>query len=260
MPAWKIFKLPPFKLPSIRRLIQTAGNLLLPPICAGCQRDLTDLNQGTSLCETCTAAFHTQAESICPRCAAPAPQPSIRATGCIYCESTPFRFHRISALGVYEGQLQDFVLRMKHVGQEALTLSAGKLIARKVRSQNWNPAPELVTTIPMHWWRRFNRGVNPAAILAEAVAKELHLPLALDLGVVQRAVPRQATLTPNQRRHNMRKVFGISAAYNIQRAHLLVIDDVLTTGATANAFAQSLRLAGAATVSIAVLARGIGVN
>ena len=244
----------------IGTLSRSVANFLLPPICAGCEQDLVSLHDSLPLCETCLAAFAIPPGAICPRCAAPVPPTSILPTGCIHCESTSFRFHRLAALGVYDKKLEEFVLRMKQPQQEALTLAAGRLLARRIRTLAWEPFPELVTTIPMHWSRRILRGVNSAAILAEAVASELALPLALDIGSVTRMVPRQSSLTPSRRRRNMRGVFHISSAFQLQAAHLLVIDDVLTTGATANAFSQALRLAGSGTISIGVVTRGIGVQ
>jgi predicted amidophosphoribosyltransferase len=161
---------------------------------------------------------------------------------------------------VYEGQLEEFVLRMKQPQHEALTLAAGRILAQRIRQENHLPKSDLVTTIPMHWTRRFSRGVNSAAILAEAVASELQLPLELGVGRTIKMVPRQSSLTPSRRQRNMRGVFHISSEFDLRGAHLLVIDDVLTTGATANAFAQALRLAGAEQVAFAVVARGIGVQ
>jgi predicted amidophosphoribosyltransferase len=176
----------------------------------------------------------------------------------VHCHDTQFRFHRLLALGVYADQLEEFVLRMKHPGSEPLLLAAGALLAEYIAEQRITPRPTVVAPIPMHWWRRMTRGLHAPGVLAEAVATRLQLPLRPALGYVRRLTPRQATLTPARRRRNMRQAFGISRWYSLQNTHVLVIDDVLTTGATANAFAHALRTAGAAEVTLAVLARGIG--
>jgi ComF family protein len=243
------------KMPSAAR--RAVVDLALPPICAGCDRDLEALDDDVLLCTTCRMAFEPPAGPICPRCAAPAAAVSIRPTGCVHCEETSFRFHHIVSLGVYDGALQQFVLRMKHQEGEPLALAVGRLLARQAASVS--ERPEIVTAVPMHWSRRLWRGVNSAALMAEAAAGQLQLPLALDLVRSMRLVPRQSSLTPSRRRRNMRKAFATSRAYDVAGAHVLVIDDVLTTGATANAIAQALRLAGAERVTIAVAARGIGV-
>jgi predicted amidophosphoribosyltransferase len=94
--------------------------------------------------------------------------------------------------------------------------------------------------------------------MAEAVAGELKLPLADDLLRCVRMVPKQALLTPSRRRRNMRGAFRMSSAFDVRDASVLLVDDVMTTGATANALAKPLMDAGARTVAIAVVARGIG--
>ena len=179
--------------------------------------------------------------------------------GCLHCQETSFRFHHIASLGVYQGQLQSFMLRMKHLSGESLALTAGKLLAQRIRELDWPTRPELVTAAPMHWLRQLWRGVSAAALLAEAVASELRLPIALKLLQSTGLRPRQSSLTPSRRRHNMRAAFRVSASYDLRDANVLIIDDVLTTGATANAMAQALRLAHAKTVFLGVVARGIGV-
>jgi len=177
----------------------------------------------------------------------------------VHCQSTSFRFQQIAALGVYGGLLQTFVLRMKHLSGEPLALAAGKLLARRIREHDWPEPVDLVTAAPMHWTRRLTRGVNAAAILAEAVAVELSVPLALDLLRSSRLVERQSTLTPSRRRHNLRGAFAVAPAFDVQGAHVLIVDDVLTTGATANALALALKRAGTKALSVGVVARGIGV-
>jgi ComF family protein len=241
------------------RAHRSLANLALPQICAGCEKDI-EREDDLPLCLACRRVFSVPAESICARCAAPAPAAAIRPTGCLHCEETSFRFQHIAALGVYRSQLQSFILRMKHLTGESLAFTAGRLLAERIRELNWPTRPELITAAPMHWTRHLWRGVNAPAIIAEAVAKELRLPLALDVLRTVRVVPRQATLTPARRRHNMRHAFRLSTAFNVNDAHVLIIDDVLTTGATANALAQPLKLGGAKVVSIAVVARGIGLT
>jgi predicted amidophosphoribosyltransferase len=239
-------------------LARSMLNLALPPICAGCECDIASPDDVIPLCQACRRTFDPPAGPLCPRCAAPAPAASLEPAGCVHCHDTSFRFHQIAALGVYEQGLQAFVLRMKQRHGEALTLAAGRLLAHRIRATPWPQQPDLVTAAPMHWTRRLHRGVNAAALLAEAVAGELRLPLALGLVRTMRNVPRQSSLTPSRRRRNMRQAFAVSPAFDLCGVHILVIDDVLTTGATANALAQSLRLGGAATVSLGVVARGIG--
>jgi predicted amidophosphoribosyltransferase len=86
----------------------------------------------------------------------------------------------------------------------------------------------------------------------------LHISWTDDAVRVTKWFPRQASLTPSRRRRNMQHAFTVSQNYDFNNAHIIVVDDVLTTGTTANTLAQTLRRAGAATVRVAVIARGIG--
>jgi len=118
--------------------------------------------------------------------------------------------------------------------------------------------PDLVVPVPMHWTRRISRGTNPPEILAEMVARKNQIPLIADLLRNRRKTRKQGTLLPDQRRRNVREAFSVSAGYDIREAHILLVDDVMTTGATGNELSKILCRAGAKRVSVAVLARGTG--
>lgn len=233
-------------------------DLALPSICAGCERDL-EASDGLPLCETCSEVFAMHGEAICSRCSAPAPQAAMTSAGCLHCQTEKFRFDCTASLGVYRDRLQFFVLRMKHTTGESLALTAGRLLGRHIMACAWNVPVDLVTAVPMHWTRRFLRTTNHSAVLAEAVSQELGTPLMLDVLRATRNPARQARLTAARRRHNMRGAFAASSAFDMRDAHVLLVDDVLTTGATANAITLALKRAGAKMVSVGVVARAIGV-
>jgi predicted amidophosphoribosyltransferase len=114
--------------------------------------------------------------------------------------------------------------------------------------------PELVVPVPMHWLKRLWRKTNPAETVARAIADELGLPLANAL-VCRRYLRRQATLTAAERKRNVRGAFVASPLSRLGGTTVLVVDDVMTTGATAREAARALRHAGAAAVYIATLSR-----
>ena len=129
------------------------------------------------------------------------------------------------------------------------------------------PADLLVVPVPLHRSKRKQRGFNQARALAgfaiKALAKshpEWHLTLAPRALVRQRSTESQAGLTPRQRRSNVRGAFTVSDPGAVRGRNILLIDDILTTGATARAAAQSLKRAGAASVYVATLARARRLN
>jgi ComF family protein len=167
-------------------------------------------------------------------------------------------FDETIALGAYEGLLRDIVLRMKHSAGDSLTLAMGRLLMklRKVRLAALNA--DVVAPIPSHWRRRFVHRTNSAALLAEILAGSLKVPLAERLVKRSRYTVRQSDLSSTERWTNVRRAFSLRAGYHLRDAHVLLVDDVLTTGATCSEAARALRKAGAARVTVAVVARAIG--
>ena len=102
------------------------------------------------------------------------------------------------------------------------------------------------------------RGTHPAAVLAEYLAQTIGVPCNRGLLSSRRKTRKQGTLTPSERLRNVRGAFRVSAGYDITDAHLLLVDDIMTTGATVSESARQLKRAQAASVTVAVVARGTG--
>lgn len=242
----------------LRHAIDSAKELVYPPQCVGCGVDTAESGGQTLLCPTCREMLTDDAQASCPRCAAPLPQALSAATDCSHCRGEKFAFARVVALGVYQGPLQAAVLQLKQPTGESLALEMARRLAERVAAQI-SPLPEVAAPVPRHWMRRLARGANCAELLADAAARELQLPCLPDLLKARRWRPQQHLLLPAQRRANMRGAFQVRPGYDMTGARVLLVDDALTTGATAHAAAVALSRAGAAEVIVAVVARGIGV-
>ena len=144
---------------------------------------------------------------------------------------------------------------MKQEANDALALSIGHLLAQRQRQCR---APDLIAPVPMHWVRRMARGVACSEILGEVLGSTLGVPVSGDLLHCRRKTKKQGTLQPTERRANVRGAYGVSRGYAINGAQILLVDDVMTTGATAHELAGVLIRAGVAEVTLAVVARGIG--
>lgn len=180
------------------------------------------------------------------------------ASGCFECRGRKLLYDEVRTLGVYDGPLRQAVLRTKHYQSEPLAAALGMLLAQRLQDLPLAEQPEIVAPVPMHWLRRLWRGTNAPDTLAAAIGRGLGLPIAYDLLVCRRLLRRQSQLTAQERRANVRNAYRVAWAYDLRGARVLLVDDVTTTGATAQDAARAVRAAGAAMVSIAAVARGTG--
>ena len=241
----------------IANSLRAAGNLLFPPGCAFCRRSIA-VNVGEPmLCRKCIDQF-TRSREACRRCANPLPKFWPAARDCPRCQHRRYHFERSEALGDYRSELQQAVLRMKRLSFEPLTRAMGHLLARHVSAELDCWEADCVVPVPMHFWRRLKRGTHTSHVLGGQVARHLRLAMPDRLLRCRRKSLKQGTLSPAQRFKNMRGAFSISPGYDITDKRVLLVDDIMTTGATANEAARVLRRAGAAAVAVAVVARGVG--
>jgi predicted amidophosphoribosyltransferase len=144
---------------------------------------------------------------------------------------------------------------MKHYRGHRLAVAVGRVMANRLADRLAAFRLDFVVPIPAPWRRRLLQGANSPAILAGKVARALHLPVFPNMLKWRRKARRQHTLLPAQRFQNVHKALAMSRGYDISGARALVVDDILTTGATANEAARALCGAGAAGVVVCVAAR-----
>lgn len=180
--------------------------------------------------------------------------------GCPDCRGRKLAFAAARTLGVYQGALRGAVLRIKHAQQEPLAHCLGEILATVVRNRPFPQLPELIAPVPMHWRKRLWHGASAAETLADSLAVALQLPLAADLLYCTRPLQKQGTLPVSARLDNVRGAFSTSRAFDIRDAIILLADDVITTGATADQCSRALLAAGAKEVYVAAVARGTGVR
>jgi ComF family protein len=153
--------------------------------------------------------------------------------------------------GFYEGPLQELIHLLKYQGIETLAGPLGRyLMAALPRDER----VDLIVPVPMHWWRKWRRGFNQSELLAQAVAREAGIPFA-DAMRRTRNTPPQAGLSDHERRHNLTGAFSVPAKRRVEGRRVLLIDDVMTTGATTSACGAALLRAGAERVLVLTVAR-----
>lgn len=230
-------------------------DLVLPRACAACEAP--DVSSG-GLCETCNIALLSLvALSYCPRCGSTVgPHIPVSDDGCAACPTTLPRFARVFRLGPYAAPLRSVIRELKYRQRDAMRRRLGRMLGQLVAAETDDDAtrPQLVMPAPMHWRRRFVRGWDHARVLAAAIGRELKLPVGNEL-IRLRNTPQQARLPRSRRIENVRGAFTVKKSAGLAGASILLIDDVTTTGATANEAARTLMQAGAARVTLAVVAK-----
>lgn len=227
-------------------------DLLMPPTCVACKAPTASAH---GWCADCLAALPHLEAPACARCALPLPPRAGGADICLGCLADPPGFDAAAAPFRYDGPARRVVLRFKNGREELAGLMARQMLAVV------DPAPDwLVVPVPIHRWRLLRRGYNQARLLAAALARQSGLALEPDALCRVRATAPSRGMSRKQRARNIAGAFAPdpSRAARLLGARVLLVDDVLTTGATASACARVLRQAGATHVTALSFARVAG--
>jgi predicted amidophosphoribosyltransferase len=136
----------------------------------------------------------------------------------------------------------------------------GHLLAEALSESISLHPPDLLVSVPAHWLKRLRRGVNGPDLLIEAIGSSLSIPTSRALLYCHRRTRKQGTLLPAERLRNVHDAFGLTRGYDLSGAHVMLVDDIMTTGATSSEAARVLRRAGARRVTVLVVARGVGLD
>jgi ComF family protein len=227
--------------------------LFFPDDCRLCNLPLTRISR-YPVCEACLHKIEPlSAEFFCVLCRSPfASGASLDETGrCPLCVEGSRGFDAAYSYGSYEGPLRDLVHLFKYRRIRSLEKPLGRMLCLALPREE---QADLIVPVPMHWWRKWNRGFNQADLLARMVARRTGIPAK---SVLQRGrrTAAQAGLTLAQRRENLTGVFHVRGRNRVEGRRVLLVDDVFTTGATASACAAALKRAGARSVVLLTLAR-----
>ncbi|MEC8474275.1 MAG: phosphoribosyltransferase family protein [Planctomycetota bacterium] len=248
-------------------------DLAFPKQCLLCKEPVVDGN----FCITCNRKLIRSGNlmhSACRRCGVPSASQSFKdlqndpvarttphPSRCIHCKQHDYLWNHLDAMWIYDGLVKDAVVLSKFQHERALANSLGirlgKLLQRRDRKR-----PDLITYVPSHFYRRIIRGGEGCRSVAESVAKILGVPCRR-IVLPRRLVSKQAWLSHKNRTENMRGAFRSTSCFlprgtsSLSGKHILVVDDVLTSGATTNEICRVLRRRRAGPLSVAVLARSL---
>jgi ComF family protein len=233
------------------RLLGALRDLAAPPSCPGCGGPAGAAGQ--ELCAACGRDLAEPAHGICPGCGVAATADA--STFCPACRGGCAR--DAVACGVaYSGVARDLVHRFKYCAD----LAAGRVLAQRLARRLPEALPcgaDLLVPVPLHRRRLRERGFNQAAVIARAVSRATGIPCAVDALRRTASTPPLADLPPEERARAVRGAFAVRRAGAVAGRRVVVVDDVLTTGATAEACCRALKDAGAAWTGVAAAARVI---
>jgi ComF family protein len=230
-------------LPQLTKITGIALNLFFPQKCLGCGEE------GELICQTCRQSLPRVVHPICPRCG----RPQSSGIVCPVCVSWQCSIDGIRSPLKFEGVVREAIHQLKYKNLRTLARPLASVIGEYFTRY---PLPiQLLVPVPLHRKRLRERGYNQSALLANELGKLVNLPVKHDYLVRTKYVlPQAKTRSVEERRQNVRSAFSCGNA-NLPHKHILLIDDVSTSGATLDACALALKSAGAISVWGLVVAR-----
>jgi len=238
--------------PTTRAAFGWLVDSVLPPRCVACAAPAEAQDR---VCATCFSTLTFIAEPLCGICGVPFPVPVPPGTVCAACLAEPPGYDVARAALVYGDGARSLVLGFKHGDRTHAAAILGGWMARA--GSGLLARAEVLAPVPLHRWRLFARRYNQAALLAGAVGRLAGLPVVADALVRRRPTPSQGSLDRAARRANVQGAFAVRQGDVVAGRRVVLIDDVMTTGATADVCARALRRAGATSVAVLVLARAV---
>lgn len=226
-----------------RQLAKRLLDILMPGSCLLCGGE----GKGSLLCADCESDLPALPSPNCPNCAIP----TTYGERCGACLKSPPAFEHAVALYAYDFPADRLIHNLKYGHQLAIAGWLGEKLARQLT----NTQIDLILPLPLHPARLRERGFNQSAELAKGIGNHLNLPVDRDNLLRLRATPPQAELPLKERHKNVRGAF--ECRVDLTGRRLLLVDDVMTSGATVNECARILKLHGASEITVAVAARAL---
>lgn len=238
-------------------VLRQVVDLVFPRLCGHCKCLLRG-DQNPSFCFDCWSSIQFFQGPVCPSCGIPFRSktsllysPTHR---CGECRKRRPKFDQAVSVARYEGVLKEAILRFKYHQQANLAHPFADLILKGI---NHEFKVDHLIPVPLHARRLKERQYNQALLLSDALGRQIQSSVIPDGLERIRETSSQAGLPINERRRNVRGAFRVRQSFFIKNRRILLVDDVMTTGATVNECAQTLKKAGAKSVSVLTVARAV---
>lgn len=230
-------------------LLNGLSDLIFPFNCTVCHKGL-EVSQGRQyLCAECLGKIRLIKENVCFRCGKES-----AISPCRSCKEKKQIFQKARSAGIYEGVLKECIHLFKYSKKTYLARPLGKLLVDLIRYEQDLSKVELLVPVPLDKRRYRERGFNQAQLLTAIISKKTGIPISRNLYRTRNA-PSQTQLSRQERIINVKGLFKADRNNEVAGKGILLVDDVFTTGATANECARVLLTAGAQEVNVLTIAR-----
>lgn len=230
-------------------------DIFYPRHCFACNKSLHE-EENIYICKTCLESIERSEAKRCFKCGFELGQgitPSRK--GCPECENANLRFERSSFVSDYKGPLKDLIHQFKYNRHECLAKLLGDLLINLLLRKDIISEIDVVVPVPLHWKKKLERGFNQSELIAKRICKNLSLAISKNNLYRIKNTLSQTQLPRSQRYRNVGGAFKVKRSKMFLEKHVLLVDDVLTTGITASECARVLKKAGAKNVYLFALAR-----
>ncbi|MDD4899690.1 MAG: ComF family protein [Candidatus Omnitrophica bacterium] len=239
----------------LRKALKPLVNLIYPKKCLACSTRLATETTNVFTCRACDEAIKKNLPPFCISCGRQLEKKSFAKNICVDCQRRKLHFDRAFSPCRYEGVIKELLHQFKYKGKDYLGEPLGKIMTDFIREYNL-PIDYLdcVIPVPLHKVKLREREFNQAKVLGEKIARSFQKDLLDSVLVRKRHTKAQAELEKNARLLNVRDSFAVTESSLVKNKNILLVDDVLTTGATCSEAAKSLKGSGANIVFVLTLA------
>lgn len=233
----------------LKSLFHSLLNFIFPPFCASCHKKILERKAGL-ICDECWDSLAKWGPDNCQRCGSQLPgsdEPAVPLL-CPKCRIPDWACADIRAIGPFQAPIADAIHLLKYSDRRSVAKKLSLYMERSLAGARHYREADLILSVPLHPARRRERGYNQAQLLAQALGKLLDKPCPENIIARARHTQTQTKLNKQQRLENVKDIFTVKRPELVGGKTVILIDDVLTTGATIGSCARTLLNAGASRV------------